>query len=67
MRTGGNVGEYRLNVKIELAGLDGEKAKIDWWVNWESDRPEHLYKELVKKAQDVGLDVEDKTYLFDDT
>lgn len=59
------MGDHRLNVKITLMGTDGREAKIDWWVNWWRDKPEHLYRELVRKAQMAGLDVEDKTYLFD--
>ena len=59
------MGDHRLNVKITLMGVDGEEAKIDWWVNWWSDKPEILYRELVRKAIEVGLEVEDKTYLFD--
>ena len=60
------MGDHRLNVKITLMGMDGEEAKIDWWVNWWPDRAELLYRELVKKAQEVGLEVDDKTYLLDD-
>lgn len=48
-------------------GMGGEEATIDWWVNWWPNKPEHLYKELVEKAHSVGLEVEDKTYLFDDS
>ena len=59
------MGDHRLNVKITLTGLDCEVAEIDWWVNWWPDKPEILYKELVEKARKVGLDVDDKTYLFD--
>ena len=58
------MGDHRLNVKITLTGLDSEVAEIDWWVNWCPDKPEILYKELVEKARKVGLDVDDKTYLF---
>ena len=59
------MGDHRLNVKITLMGKDSEEAKIDWWVNWWPDKPEHLYRELVAEARKVGLEVEDKTYLFD--
>lgn len=59
------MGDHRLNVEISLTGKDGETTKIDWWVNWWPDKPELLYRELVKKAQEVGLEVDDKTYLFD--
>lgn len=60
------MGDFRLNVKISLTGKDEKPAEINWWVNWWPDKPELLYKEMVKKAKDVGLDVEDKTYLFDE-
>ena len=60
------MGDYRLSVKISLVGKDDKDAKIDWWVNWWPDKPELLYKELVKKAREVGLDVDDKSYLFGD-
>jgi hypothetical protein len=60
------MGDHRLNVKITLMGLENEIAKVDWWVNWEPDRPEYLYKELVKKAILVGLEVDDKRHLFDE-
>ena len=59
------MGDHRLNVKITLMGKDSEPAKIDWWVNWWPDKPEYLYRELVAEARKVGLEVEDKTYLFD--
>lgn len=59
------MGDFRLNVEISLTGKDGKTTKIDWWVNWWPDKPELLYRELVKKAKDVGLEVDDKTYLFD--
>jgi len=59
------VGDFRLTVEINLAGKYGETAKIDWWVNWWPDKPELLYRELVEKAERVGLEVDDKTYLFD--
>lgn len=60
------MGDHRLNVKISLVGRNGEVAKIDWWVNWWPDKPEKLYCELVRKAEKIGLEVDDKTYLFDD-
>lgn len=59
------MGDYRLNVKITLMGIDGEEAKIDWWLNWSPNKPQHLYEALVEAAHKVGLEVEDKTYLFD--
>ena len=60
------MGDHRLNVKITLTGKNGESVAIDWWVNWWPDKPELLYKELVEKASSVGLEVDDKTYLFDE-
>lgn len=59
------MGDFRLNVSISITGQDSRTAKIEWWVNWWPNKPELLYRELVKKAEQVGLDVEDKTYLFD--
>lgn len=59
------MGDHRLNVKISLIGPAGKETKIDWWVNWWPDKPELLYIELVKRAQEAGLEVDDKTYLFD--
>ncbi len=56
----------RLTVDISLIGIDDEKATIHWRVNWWPNQPEILYKALILKAQSVGLDVEDKTYLFDE-
>lgn len=60
------MGDHRLNVTIILMGKYGEEAKIDWWVNWGPDKPEHLYRKLVQMAKNVGLDVDDKTDLFDE-
>ncbi len=57
---------HRLTVDISLIGIDGEEATIHWQVNWWPNQPELLYKALVQKAQSVGLDVTDKTYLFDE-
>lgn len=59
------MGDHGLNVKITLTGIDMEQAKIDWWVNWWSDKPERLYRALVEEARKVGLKVDDKTCLFD--
>ena len=49
------MGDYRLSVKISLVGIDGMEAKIDWWLNWCPEHPYRLWKELVKKAEEVGL------------
>jgi hypothetical protein len=59
------MGDYRLNVDIKLTDINGYTKKIDWWVNWTPDRPEELYKHMVKVAKEAGLDVRDKSYLFD--
>jgi hypothetical protein len=59
------MGDYRMNVSISITGPDSRTAKIEWWVNWWPDKPELLYRELVKGAKQLGLEVEDKTYLFD--
>ena len=59
------MGDHRLNVEITLSGTDGKTRKIDWWVNWWPDKPEKLYIEMVRLAQDSGLEVDDKSYLFD--
>ena len=60
------MGDHRFSVKISITGVDGKQAKIDWWLNWWPDKPEILYREIVLKAKEVGLEVDDKTYLFDD-
>ena len=58
------MGDYRLSVKIVLMGVDGKEQTIDWWLNWAPDISERLYRDMVKAAKDAGLDVDDKTYLF---
>ena len=60
------MGDHRLNVEIRLTGVDGKTSKIDWWVNWWPDKPEKLYREMVQLARVAGLEVDDKTSLFDD-
>jgi hypothetical protein len=60
------MGDHRLRVEITLMGMDGDEAKIDWWLNWSANKPELLYRDLVAKARSVGLEVDDKTFLFDD-
>lgn len=57
--------DYRMNVSITITGRDGRTAQIGWRVNWWPDRPEHLYRELVRQAKRIGLRVEDKSHLFD--
>lgn len=60
------MGDHRLTVDIQLVGMEGESKKIDWWLNWTPDKPQDLYCELVRIAREVGLEVNDKSYLFDE-
>ena len=57
--------DYKLTVKIIIVG-PVKDVKIDWHLNWCKDQPELLYREIIKAAKETGLDVDDKTYLFDD-
>lgn len=59
------MGDHRLSVEITLTGRDGKVREIKWFVNWWENKPELLYRELVELAEESGLPVEDKTYLFD--
>ena len=58
------MGDYRFNVKISLMGKEDEPAVIDWWLNWSPDLADKLYCAVVEKAHEVGLEVDDRTYLF---
>ena len=49
------MGDHRISVEISVTGLDGNEAKIDWWLNWSPDIPSRLFNELVRKAEGVGL------------
>ena len=57
------MGDHKLHVKITIVGEEDE-ATVHWCVNWSRDKPEELYKLLVIEAQKLGLDVDDKRYLF---
>ena len=58
--------DQKLTVNIKLIGYDGYEDEIKWHVNWSRDAPELLYKELVLKAEKLGLYVDNKIYLFID-
>ena len=49
------MGDHRVSVKIEITGIDGREAKIDWWLNWNENMPSRLFHEVIKKAESVGL------------
>ena len=51
------MGDFRFNALITVTGIDGETAKIDWWLNWDEKIPKRLHDELVRKAAEVGLPV----------
>jgi len=53
------MGDNRMSVKITLVGVDGKQRQIDWWVNWTSDRPGEIYKEMILLAEKCGLIVDD--------
>ena len=49
------MGDHRLNVEISVVGVDGKKQKIDWWVNWNEDRPIEIFNAIIEMAKKAGL------------
>ena len=54
------MGDNRMSVKITLVGSDSKERQIDWWVNWNEDRPGEIYKAIIELARKSGL------YVIDD-
>ena len=49
------MGDHRISIDIELMGMGGKVAKIEWWINWSDDVPVRLAKALSNEAERVGL------------
>lgn len=50
------VGDFRLSVKISLVGEDFKTRKIDWYVNWQPDYANKVYKALINLGKESGLE-----------
>jgi len=52
------MGDHRLAVEISIAGFDGKRRKIDWWVNWSDTSPAAIYRAVVELAEKSGLPID---------
>ena len=60
------MGDFRFRLEMSVVGRDGKEHKRDWWLNWNPDISERVYREVIEMAEEADLDVDDRTYIFDE-